>query len=45
MFRRIIATDPAWYSARTNIQDYHVRWPIPQSEIDAMGNYPQNPGY
>jgi hypothetical protein len=45
MFRGIIATDPAWYSARTNIQDFHVRWPIPQSEIDAMGSFPQNPGY
>jgi starch-binding outer membrane protein, SusD/RagB family len=45
MFRGIIATDPAWYSGRTNIQDYHVRWPIPQSEIDAMGNFPQNTGY
>ena len=45
MFRGIIATDPAWYSARTNIKDYHVRWPIPQSEIDAMGGFPQNEGY
>lgn len=45
MFRGHVATDPAWYSARTNIQEYHVRWPIPQSEVDAMGGYPQNPGY
>lgn len=32
---------------RQNIQDFHVRWPIPQSEIDMMGaaNFPQNPGY
>lgn len=33
---------------RQNIQDYHVRWPIPQGEIDAMtgkGNFVQNPGY
>ena len=45
MFRGVLATDPAWYSGRTNIQDYHVRWPIPQSEIDAMGTFPQNPGY
>jgi starch-binding outer membrane protein, SusD/RagB family len=45
MFRGIVATDPAWYSARSNIQDYHVRWPIPQSEIDAMGGFPQNTGY
>jgi starch-binding outer membrane protein, SusD/RagB family len=45
MFRGIIATDPAWYSSRSNIQDYHVRWPIPQSEIDAMGGFPQNDRY
>ncbi len=45
MFRGIVATDPAWYSARTNIQDFHTSWPIPQSEIDAMGGFPQNPGY
>jgi hypothetical protein len=45
MFRGIVATDPSWYSARTNIKDFHVRWPIPQSEIDAMGGFPQNTGY
>jgi hypothetical protein len=45
MFRHILATDPIWYSQRTNIQDYHVRWPIPQGEIDAMGGFPQNQGY
>jgi len=45
MFRGVVATDPAWYSARTNIMDFHVRWPIPQSEIDAMGGFPQNAGY
>jgi starch-binding outer membrane protein, SusD/RagB family len=45
IFRKILATDPIWYSQRTNIQDYHVRWPIPQSEIDAMGGFPQNIGY
>jgi len=45
MFRGIIATDPAWYSARSNIMDFHVRWPIPQSEVDAMGGFPQNAGY
>ncbi len=45
MFRHVIATDPIWYSQRTNIQDYHVRWPIPQAEIDAMGGFPQNTGY
>ena len=45
MFRGVVATDPAWYSARSNIKDFHVRWPIPQSEIDAMGGFPQNEGY
>jgi hypothetical protein len=45
MFRGILATDPAWYSSRSNIKDFHVRWPIPQSEIDAMGGFPQNVGY
>ncbi len=33
---------------RTNIQDFHVRWPIPQGEIDGMtgkGTFVQNPGY
>ena len=45
MFRGIVATDPAWYSGRTNVKDWHVRWPIPQSEIDAMGTFPQNEGY
>ncbi len=45
MYRGILATDPAWYSARSNIKDFHVRWPVPQSEIDAMGGFPQNVGY
>jgi hypothetical protein len=44
------AGDPAVSAvqARTGIKDYHVRWPIPQSEIDNMkgkGNFTQNPGY
>jgi len=32
---------------RTNIQPFHVRLPIPQSQIDIMGktNFPQNEGY
>lgn len=40
-------TDVSSVQARTNIQDYHVRWPIPQTEIDMMGkeSFPQNPGY
>ena len=34
-------------SGRKNIQPFHVRWPIPQVEIDNMGkeNFPQNEGY
>jgi hypothetical protein len=27
------------------MMDYMVRLPIPQSQIDAMGTFPQNPGY
>lgn len=47
---RQYAGDPAVgaVQARTGIQDYHVRWPIPQSEIDNMkgkGDFTQNPGY
>jgi hypothetical protein len=34
-----------YYSARTNIKPYHVRWPIPHAERDAMGGFPQNEGY
>ncbi|MEI8273083.1 MAG: RagB/SusD family nutrient uptake outer membrane protein [Paludibacter sp.] len=32
---------------RNNIQPFHVRWPIPQAQIDIMGavNFPQNTGY
>ncbi len=32
---------------RNNIQPFHVRWPIPQTQIDIMGkvNFPQNEGY
>ena len=30
----------------TAMQPYHVRWPIPQSQITLMGGtFPQNPGY
>jgi len=30
-----------------NIQDYHILWPIPQSQIDLNidADFPQNPGY
>ena len=45
-FRGVPSPSPDYFSGRTNIQDYHVRWPIPQSEIDAMGGtFPQNEGY
>lgn len=44
-FRGVPAPNPLYFSARTNIQPYHVRWPIPQSSLDAMGGFPQNPGY
>jgi hypothetical protein len=44
-FRGVPAQNPLYYSCRTNIQPYHVRWPIPQSERDAMGGFPQNEGY
>ncbi len=32
---------------RINIQPHHVRWPIPQAQIDIMGkdNFPQNESY
>lgn len=30
---------------RENIRDFHVRRPIPQSELDLMPGYPQNDGY
>ncbi|MGV8095792.1 MAG: RagB/SusD family nutrient uptake outer membrane protein [Mangrovibacterium sp.] len=44
-FRGVPSPNPLYYSARTNIQPYHVRWPIPQAERDAMGGFPQNEGY
>jgi hypothetical protein len=44
-FRGVASPNPLYYSCRTNIQSYHVRWPIPQAERDAMGGFPQNPGY
>lgn len=32
---------------RYNVKPFHVNWPIPQDQIDAMGaqNFPQTPGY
>lgn len=44
-FRGVASPNPLYYACRTNIQPYHVRWPIPQAERDAMGGFPQNPGY
>jgi hypothetical protein len=44
-FRTVKAPSALYYSARTNIKPYHVRWPIPQTERDAMGGFPQNEGY
>lgn len=33
-------------TVRKNIRDFHVRWPIPQAELDQMGStFPQNEGY
>lgn len=33
--------------SRINIQEHHMRWPIPQAQIELMGieNFPQNEGY
>jgi len=28
-----------------NVKAYMMNWPIPQSQIDLMGTFPQNPGY
>lgn len=41
---RILMSDTL---SRINIRDYHVRWPIPQAQVDLMGanNFPQNEGY
>lgn len=44
-FRGVAAPTPLYFSARTNIQSYHVRWPIPQAALNGMGGFPQNPGY
>lgn len=38
-------SDPTTQDARSNIQEYHIRKPIPQDEMDLMPGYPQNPGY
>ncbi len=35
------------FRVRYNVQPFHVNWPIPQDQIDAMGaqNFPQTTGY
>jgi hypothetical protein len=45
IFRTVKAPNALYYACRTNIKPYHVRWPIPQAERDAMGGFPQNEGY
>lgn len=42
---KVSGADKNMYSARLNIKWWQVRWPIPQSEINSMGSFPQNPGY
>lgn len=42
---RLYAGDDYHRNPRINIQDHHIRRPIPQAEIDLMPGYPQNPGY
>ncbi|MCX6325738.1 MAG: RagB/SusD family nutrient uptake outer membrane protein [Bacteroidia bacterium] len=45
VFRTVPSPNVLYYACRTNIKPYHVRWPIPQAERDAMGGFPQNVGY
>ena len=41
-----ISTAIRYSDVRNNFSDINVRWPIPQSQINAMGgNFPQNTGY
>lgn len=37
--------DGGYTHPRQNIQDFHVRRPIPQNELNLMPGYPQNEGY
>jgi hypothetical protein len=37
--------DGGFIQPRNNIQEFHIRRPIPQSEMDLMRGYPQNEGY
>jgi hypothetical protein len=45
VFRGIPSPDPDYGASRVNIKPHHIRWPIPNAEIDAMGGFPQNEGY
>ncbi|MEX0986186.1 MAG: RagB/SusD family nutrient uptake outer membrane protein [Bacteroidales bacterium] len=42
---RLYGGDDRHLEPRQNIQEYHIRRPIPQDEIDLMPGYPQNTGY
>jgi len=45
-FRGVPSPNTTYNDCRVNIRPFHVRWPIPQTEIDAMGGgFPQNEGY
>ncbi len=44
-FRGVSSPDPDYVASRVNIKPYHIRWPIPLAEIDAMGGFPQNDQY
>ena len=44
-YNGVKAPNALYYASRTNIKPFHVRWPIPQAERDAMGGFPQNEGY
>jgi hypothetical protein len=44
-FQGVPSPSTNFYLCRTNVQPFHIRWPIPQTAIDAMGGFPQNQGY
>jgi hypothetical protein len=33
------------FTKKNPMDDHHTRWPIPQSQLDIMITFPQNPGY
>jgi hypothetical protein len=33
------------FSKKNPMDEHHTRWPIPQSQLDIMVTFPQNPGY